>query len=184
MLLLLATPAPGGEMRGECDLRFLGTSTLHDFAGTARCLPFSVDLAGETDGETRTPVAEVAVPVDEMDTGNSDRDVQMRRMFGSDRFPMIRGTIRRVDVEAFRRLAGKEGGVPFDLDLRIRDVEKTVTVTATDIRTEGNRVRFDIAFPVSLRDFGLKAPTFLFVVRVGDRVEVTGNVRLESSSKE
>ena len=171
-------------MRGECDIRFHGTSTLHDFTGTARCLPFSVDLGGEAGGGTGIAAADVAVPVDGMDTGNGDRDVRMREMFGSGRFPMIRGSVRNVDVEAFRRLAGMEGTVPFDLDLRIRDVEKTVTVTATHIRTEGEQVRFDFSFPVSLKKYGLKAPSFLFFVRVGDRVDVTGNVRLKSSSKE
>lgn len=183
-LLLLAAPAPGEEMRGECDIRFLGTSTLHDFTGTARCQPFSVDTAREGDGGKSIAMAEVSVPVDEMNTGNKDRDMQMREMFRSERFPMIRGYIRNIGVDAFRRRMAKEGKVTFDLDLRIRDVEKTVTVTATDIREEGEQVRFDFTFPVSLRDFGLNAPSFLFIVRVGDRIVVTGNVRLEISSKE
>ncbi|MGA6993112.1 MAG: YceI family protein [Candidatus Deferrimicrobiaceae bacterium] len=183
-LLLLAAPAPGEEIRGECDIRFLGTSTLHDFTGTARCQPFSVDPARKGDGGKSIAMAEVSVPVDEMNTGNKDRDMQMREMFRSERFPMIRGYIRNIGVDAFRRRMAKEGKVTFDLDLRIRDVEKTVTVTATDIREEGEQVRFDFTFPVSLRDFGLKAPSFLFIVRVGDRIVVTGNVRLEVSSKE
>ncbi len=183
-LLLPAVYAPGGEIRGDCHIRFLGTSTLHDFTGTVRCMPFSADLARGEDGGTSIPEVDISVPVDEMDTGNKDRDSQMRDMFRSERFPMIRGIIRNVDVDESRRRMGREGKVAFDLALRIRDVEKIVPVTVTGFREEGQRVRFDFTFPVSLRDFGLKPPSFLFIVRVGDRVDVTGNVRLEISSKE
>jgi hypothetical protein len=183
-LLLPAVFALGGEIRGDCDIRFLGTSTLHDFNGTARCMPFSADLARGEGGGTSIPEANVSVPVDGMDTGNKDRDSQMREMFRSKRFPMIRGVIRNVDVDALRRQMGREGKVLFYLVLRIRDVEKIVPVTATDIREDGKRVRFDFTFPVSLREFGLKAPSFLFVFRVGDKVTVTGNVRLEVSSNQ
>jgi hypothetical protein len=41
-----------------------------------------------------------------------------------------------------------------------------------------------VEFPVSLKDFGLKAPSFLVFFRVRDKVTVTGNVLLEVSSKE
>ena len=46
----------------------------------------------------------------------------------------------------------------------------TIHATATNFREEGNRVDFDIEFPVSLKDFGLKAPLFLVVFRVRDKV--------------
>jgi hypothetical protein len=185
-LLVLASSARAGEIKGTCILRFVGISTLHDFAGTIRCQPFSADLVRTADGGTSIPGVEVHVLVEEMDTGNNTRDGQMREMFQSDRFPRIHGTVKAIDVDGIRREIGKEGGGKafFDLTLGIRDVERTIHAAATNFREEGSRVDFDVEFPVSLKDFGLKAPSFLGIFRVRDKVAVTGNVRLEVSSKQ
>lgn len=186
ILLMVAAPGSSGEIRGECDLRFLGTSTLHDFTGTVRCLPFSAGLVKDASGKMSIPVVEVEVPVEGMDTGNRDRDAQMRDMFRSDRFPRIRGTVRDIDVDGIRRSLGNggKGNAAIDLDLRIRDVERKIPAAVTNLREEDGLVRFDLEFPVSLKDFGLKAPTVFFFIRVGDRVTAKGNVRLEVSSKQ
>jgi len=186
VLIASASPAPAEEIRGTCDLRFLGVSTLHNFSGTVRCLPFLADLVKNPGGGTGIPVVEVDVPVDEMDTGNGSRDGQMREMFQSDRFPRIHGTVKEIDVDAIRKEGAKEGGgrAAFDLVLRIRSVERTVRASVANLREEGNRVGFDVEFPVSLEEFGLEAPSFLGIIRVRDKVTVTGNVLLEVSSKE
>ena len=185
-LLVLVASARAGEIKGTCSLRFVGISTLHDFTGTARCLPFSADLVRSPDGGTRIPRVAVDVPVREMDTGNGTRDGQMREMFESDRYPAIHGTVRDIDVDGIRRKIGKAGGGTafFDLTLGIRDVERTIHAAVTNFREEGSRVGFDVEFPVSLADYGLKAPSFLGLFRVRDKVTVTGNVRLEVSSKQ
>ena len=183
-LIVSASPAWAGEVKGTCFLRFVGISTLHDFFGTVRCQPFSADLARSTDGGTTVPAVEVDVLVDEMDTGNERRDGQMREMFQSGRFPRIHGTVRDLDADRIRREIGKEGGGKafFDLTLKVRDAERTIQAAVTNLREEGNRVGFDVEFPVSLKDFGLKAPSFLVIFRVRDKVSVTGNVLLEVSS--
>ena len=185
-LLVLAASARAGEIKGACLLRFVGISTLHDFTGTVRCQPFSADMVRSAEGGTSIPGVEVHVLVEEMDTGNNTRDGQMREMFQSDRFPRIYGTVREIDVDQIRREIGKEGGGKafFDLTLGVRDVERTIHAAVTNFREEGSRVDFDVEFPVLLKDFGLKAPSFLGIFRVRDKVVVTGNVRLEVSSKQ
>ena len=185
-LLVLAASARAGEIKGTCSLRFTGVSTLHDFTGTVRCRPFSADLVMSPDGGTRIPRVEVDVPVREMDTGNDTRDGKMREMFQSDRYPVIHGIVREIDVDGILREIGKEGEgkVFFDLTLGIRDVERTVHAAVTNFREEGNRIGFDVEFPVLLADYGLEAPSFLGIFRVRDKVTVTGNVRLEVSSKQ
>ena len=75
---------------GGCDVAFLVTSTLHDFPGSARCLPFEAVLARDATGRQVIRSVEVEVPVAAMDTRNKSRDGQMREMFRSDRFPRIR----------------------------------------------------------------------------------------------
>jgi hypothetical protein len=165
---------------GACGVAFVVTSTLHDVSGSGRCLPFEAVLARDATGRTVIPVVEVDVPVAGMDTRNKSRDGQMREMFRSDRFPRIHAAARDVDVDRLRAESGKgrEGKVPFDLLLRIRDVERKVRAVASNLMESGDRVTFDIEFPVSLGEFDLKAPSVLGIIRVGDKVTVHATVTL------
>jgi hypothetical protein len=160
-------------LRGACDVAFLVTSTLHDFPGSARCLPFGAVGTRDAAGNLLIPSVEVEVPVAGMDTRNKSRDGQMREMFLSGRFPRIHAAARDVDVDRLRAgLGGREGKAPLDLLLRIRDVERKVRATASHLKESGERVTFDLEFPVSLREFDLKAPSVLGIIRVGDKVSV------------
>jgi polyisoprenoid-binding protein YceI len=172
-------PAPA-TIRGGCDVAFLITSTLHDVPGSARCQPFEAVLARDAAGRRVIPSVEVEVPVAGMDTRNRSRDGQMREMFRSERFPRIRGAAHDVDVERIRAETGKGSGgnASIDLLLRIRDTERKVRATASNLKESGERVTFDLEFPVSLREFGLKAPAILGIVRVGDKVSVKANFTL------
>ncbi len=167
-------------IRGSCDVAFLITSTLHDVPGSARCLPFAAVLARDAAGRQVIPSVEVEVPVAGMDTRNRSRDVQMREMFLSERFPRIHAAAHDVDVERLRAETGKgrEGIGTIDLLLRIRDRERMVRATASNLKESSDRVTFDLEFPVSLGEFDLKAPSVLGIIRVGDKVSVKANVTL------
>jgi polyisoprenoid-binding protein YceI len=142
-----------------------------------------VRIARDPSGKEVIPVVEVEVPVASMNTRNKSRDGQMREMFRSDRFPRIRGEARNVDVERIRVEFGKVrgGDVSIDLLLRIRDVERKVRATASNLRESGERVTFDLEFPLSLGEFGLKAPSVLGFIRVGDKVSVKATFTLTVS---
>jgi polyisoprenoid-binding protein YceI len=170
-------------IRGACEVAFLATATLHDVSGSARCLPFAAVLARDAAGRQVIPTVEVEVPVASMDTRNKSRDGQMREMFRSERFPRIHAAARDVDVERLRVEIGKgrEGNASIDLLLRIRDVERKVRATASNLKESGERVTFDLDFPVSLREFDLKAPSVLGIVRVGDKVSVKTTFTLTGS---
>jgi hypothetical protein len=167
-------------IRGACNVAFLVTSTLHDVPGSARCLPFAAVLARDAAGRQVIPSVEVEVPVDGMDTRNRSRDGQMREMFRSERFPRIHAAAHDVDVERLRVETGKgrEGTASIDLLLRIRDVERKVRATASNLKESGEQVTFELEFPVSLGEFDLKAPSVLGIIRVGDKVSVKANVTL------
>jgi hypothetical protein len=181
ILLLFAIPALSGEVRGTCDFRFFGSSTLHDFEGTGRCLPFSAPILRAAEGKGELALVEVEVPVAEMKTGIGARDRKMREMFQADRYPAIRAAARDIDAEALReRMQGdREGKAPLEIHLSIRGVERKILATAKNLKADGNRVSFEIAFPVSLKEFGLPAPTVLGILRVADQVAVTGSFTID-----
>jgi polyisoprenoid-binding protein YceI len=178
-----ADPSASATIRGGCDVAFLITSTLHDIPGSARCLPFAAVLARDSAGRQVIPSVEVEVPVAGMDTRNRSRDGQMREMFRSERFPRIHAAAQNVDVERLRAETGngREGIASIDLLLRIRDRERKVRATASNLKEAGGQVTFDIEFPVSLGEFDLKAPSVLGIIRVGDKVSVKANFTLTVS---
>jgi YceI-like domain len=175
-------PVPA-TIRGACDVAFLITSTLHDVPGSARCMPFGAVLARDAAGRQIIPTVEVDVPVAGMDTRNTTRDGKMREMFLSERFPRIHAAAHDVDVERLRVETGKgrEGVASIDLLLRIRDVERKVRATAGNLKESGERVTFDLEFPVSLGEFDLKPPSVLGIIRVGDKVSVKATFTLTVS---
>ncbi|HEX9191041.1 MAG TPA: YceI family protein [Candidatus Deferrimicrobiaceae bacterium] len=176
LLALLAAPAVAGGIQGTCDVRFLATATLHDFSGTVRSRPFAAPLSRDAAGKSVLPSVEVEVAVAEMKTGNDSRDEKMREMFQSDRHPVIRAVARDIDADRARERMRKDPGgtAPLEVTLAIRGVERMVQATAGNWKEDGDRVAFDVEFPVSLKEFGLKAPTVLGLIRVGDRVVVKG----------
>lgn len=182
---LTAMPSAwAGEWKGSCDIRFRGTSTLHDFTGNVRCQPFQVGIDDVAAGKTIVPGAEVAVLAGEMDTGNKSRDRQMRKMFQNDKFPRIRGIFRKIDPENLRQelRRGPDGRAPLDFTLKIRDIERPVRAVASNFREAEGRISFDVEYPVSLKDFQLDPPSpFFGLVRVDDKVMVKTAVRLEAA---
>ncbi len=184
LVLTLAPSAWAGEWKGSCDIRFRGTSTLHDFTGNVRCQPFQVGGGGAADGKTIIPGAEVATLAGEMDTGEKSRDRQMREMFQSDKFPRIRGIFTNIDPENIRRelRKGPDGKAPLDFTLRIRDVERPVHAVVSNFRESDGVSSFDVDYAVSLKDYRLVPPKVFFgIVRVDDKVTVTTAVRLEAA---
>jgi hypothetical protein len=107
----------------------------------------------------------------------------MREMFRSERFPRIHAAAKDLDVERLRAEIGRglEGGASIDLLLRIRGVERRVRATASNLKESGERVTFDLEFPVSLGEFDLKAPSVLGIIRVGDKVSVKATFTLTVS---
>ncbi|MBI5906227.1 MAG: YceI family protein [Deltaproteobacteria bacterium] len=180
LVAMLAGPAFADDIQGNCDVRFLATSTLHDFTGTARSRPFTAPLSMDAAGRRSIPIVEVLFPVSEIRTGNASRDVKMREMFQADRYPVIRAVGRDVDAETFRDRMRKDSGgkTPIEATLVIRDVERKVRAEAGNWREEGDRISFDVEFPLSLKEFGLKPPSVLGFIRVGDRIVVKGTVAL------
>jgi polyisoprenoid-binding protein YceI len=162
-----AIAARAQEATGSLQISFRGTSTLHDFEGTAGRV--GVSLAQAAGG---TWSADVRVPVAALDTGNGWRDEGMREMFDAARHPEIIGRFRDVDADQVR----SSGVLPFAL--RIRSVERPVQATLTDWRQTEREASFEAAFDLSLASFELEAPSTLFL-SVGDRVRVTVRATLE-----
>jgi hypothetical protein len=183
LLLTLASSASAGSLNGNCDIRILGTSTLHDFSGTVRCQPFPIRLVENADGRMVIPGVEISVLVEEMDTQNKNRDKQMREMFQSERFPRIQAVLSDLDPDKIRRemRTGPNGKGTVELTLKIRGTERRIQAAIGNLRENPGEVSFDAEFFLSLKEYDLKPPRVFFgAIRVGDKVTVNAAFRLEA----
>jgi len=163
-MLLLGAPAPAAAapLQAVCSVHFTGTSTLHDFHGTAPSLTFPVE-PGAVSGHWK---AEATVQVSSLGTDNGTRDANMWAMFDAQHWPLIRASFADIDptsVATDKRLA---------FQLTIRDVTRSVVATIESWQQDSDKVTFDATFDVSLAAFGLKAPSVLGLVHVQDSVAV------------
>lgn len=170
---LLVERANAEAVVGRCAVRFFGTSTLHDFEGSAPCALLAIDPP-DANGEYRVR-AEVAVA--QLGTGISARDRKMRAMFEAKRFPRITASFDRIDPNALRR--GSAGA----MRISIRGVERSVMPAVSHwAEVAGKSARFRARFELSLRDFGMEPPLAMGFIRVDETVKVEVSVELTAKN--
>jgi len=182
-LLWLVAPAaaemaPQG-VRGHCEIRFIGSSTLHDFSGEVRSQPFELEThVDDSDGHPWWS-GSVEVAVAEMDTGIARRDRKMRTIFDAKRFPWIVAEFANVGSTTLAQ--ARSGGEPeLDFDLTIRETKRPVAAKLSHWAEEGAGASFDVEFELSLESFGLEVPPVLGLISVGDAVQVRAHVILDA----
>ncbi|MDZ8119719.1 YceI family protein [Pontiella agarivorans] len=164
--LLALSPRADTAAETTAFVTFKGTSTLHDFEGTATSQPFALTFTEIPEiGQIRLS-ATADLNVSTMDTANKKRDRKMFTMLDREHFQLISGSLPETVIPV-------SGSGHARLKLKIRDTEQYVEATLSNWQREGNTIRVDLTFPVSLAAFGLKPPSVLGMIRVGDTVNVT-----------
>jgi len=180
ILILFVIDAGAAELRGSCRIHFYGDSTLHGFEGTAACDPFVFRSAFEGGDQLSFAGADVQVAVKGMNTDNGSRDSNMYDMFAADAYPFLVGHFKDFKVPELLQQVEK-GGLMF-FELTIRDQSNPVQAAVRDLKQEPGRLTFAAEFQISLKDYHLKAPSVLGIIRVADEVRVVVDVVLEGDA--
>jgi len=161
---------------GKADITFSGTSTLHDWSGTVSADPFSTTVVMDEAGQPQAISAKVAVKAAGMDTAEPKRDENMHKAMHVDEHPLLSA---KFDAP-YSELAPKEGNAPQKLPftLTLLGKEQKVEGVISNWKQTGDKVQFDVDLPVSLKASGIKVPSVMLVVRVGDTVKVRVSVTL------
>lgn len=167
--MALLTPRPSIAAMHVAAVRFTGDSTLHGFAGTGTSEAFDAVIRIGDDGTARL-TARVAVPVASLDTGNESRDRNMMKMFESVAHPAVEGTLVDTPLPS-------DGDLTVPMTLRIHGTEHPVDAVLSRATRDGDTITLRLAFDVSLRQYGLKPPSVMGVIRVADTVRVECDVR-------
>lgn len=155
--------APACAWPASAQVRFQGTSTLHDFEGQVAAQPFMLTLTSNTWS------AKGEVLAAEMTTANTSRDRKMWNMLAASAHLRITGEIQP-------SLIPPPEGTNAMLTLRIRDQTHAIPVRITDWKATADEVRFHASWDVSLKQYGLKPPSVVGVIRVGDNVHLDAQV--------
>jgi len=148
----------------EAIVRFEATSTLHDFGGTVSAQPFVLKVSSNQWS------AEADVLAGLMNTANAKRDRNMHEMFNTNDYPRLHGTIAPAAIP----VSGTTTNVI--LNLKIRDQQHDLPVAISDWSETDSNLTFHAEWDVSLKQFKLKPPSVLGVVRVGDVVHLSAEV--------
>jgi len=163
--LLLLASAQGGEFDGLAKITFKGTSTLHDFEGTATSAPFDATFSEEGKTGQLYVSASTSVVILKMDTQNKKRDKKMFKMFETQTYALITGSLEKAPVPT-------AGSGEATLLLKIHGVEKEIIATLSDFTHDDKTAQCKMTFTISLKAFGLKPPSVIGLIRVGDTVQV------------
>jgi hypothetical protein len=156
-------PLPNRKLPAMARIRFQGTSTLHDFEGTVMSQPFVLVLSSNSWS------AEANVLGSEMTTAHDGRDKNMKKMLETNQHPRLYGTVRDAAIPTVTATNAS-------FTLRIRDRSLDLPVTISDWSETAEAVRFRATWELSLKQYHLKPPSVLGVIRVGDEVRLVAQI--------
>jgi hypothetical protein len=139
----------------DTSLTFEARSTLHPVHGKIGGVSgFIVAAAGA--GPTAPPIAKIHVefPVEQMRSGNSMQDREMRKVIDSGRFPRVAADLRELEP------SGPDGhyaaGGDITLAGRVRRYSGDLV-----LHVDGSSVTLEGELSIDIRDFGLQPPAML-----------------------
>jgi hypothetical protein len=168
LLNAAAQPALPQHWPAEAIIRFSGTSTLHDFGGTLASQPFVLTLSSNTWS------AEADVLAAQMNTANDGRDRNMYKMFETNSYPNLHGSVTNAPMPG-------HGSTNITLGFQIRDKKFDLPVRVDNWNETTGRIQFHTEWDVSLEQYGLKPPSVMGIIRVGEKVHVEADVTVDKS---
>ncbi len=154
------------DYSGHARVAFEGDSTLHGFHGHAATDEIRVHVDAVTNaaaGATWDAAGELRVLA--LSTDHEKRDANMLAMLHADLFPTVDAVLEDAPVPV-----GDEVEAPLRLRIGSHDATVPATISAWTQTVDG--VTFRLQFEVSLHEFGLKPPSVLGLIKVGDVVKV------------
>lgn len=174
-LSVIFAPVFADQLKATATIDFHGTSTLHGFDGSVTSQTFTAIFAEMEDGQA-TVSATAKLNVSDMTTLHGKRDKNMLKMLDQKNFDLITGTLSAAKLPA-------KGSSTAPMKLKIRDVEQQVEATLSDYIRDGDQATCVMTFPISLKAFGLKRPSVMGLIRVGDLVTVECTIQGRIISK-
>ena len=174
-LLAGAVSVQAETFKGKAEILFDVHTTLgklHSFTGKVASEPFEVTVDSDKIN------LEVSVVSTNMQTGNKKRDQEMFHMLHTDQHAKITGSAKDLSLEGLKKAAGEQK-TAITPTLTIAGVSKPVEGELSGWKDDGKKITFSTKFTVSLKEFELKPPSVIGLIKVHDPVAVTAAFTLE-----
>lgn len=157
------------DAEGTAKINFNGTSTLHNFEGTAE----SKVIAKKTTEKGLVKwdfFSELIVKT--MKTNKDSRDKNMMKMFNETKFPTIEVSIKELDESVLKAAEIKPQSIT--CEITISGIKNSIQATISSVTIKEEALSFVLNLNISLKQFKLNCPiAMLGMVKVGDQVKVT-----------
>lgn len=163
------------NVAATASIKFKGSSTLHEFAGTAPAQPFVASFTKDAETGKLKVSAKTSLKVKDMTTHNRMRDKNMYKMFDAKHFTYIEAELNNAAISEKTDTRAK-------LHLKIHGVEHDVIATISKVQRKENQIRCLMTFPVSITAFGMKRPSVMGMIKVADTVHVECTVTGKAGS--
>lgn len=155
-------------MPGQSKVSFLGHSTGHSFKGLTSVIKGWI--RGNLKNLENTASTVITIEAATLDTNHKDRDKKMRELMEVKQYPTITFTSQKVkildqDIESFAWKLQISG------TLHIHNVPREIT-TIVDCRLKDGKLFVSGQTPLLMSDYKMEPPSFAFVLRTKDNVEV------------
>ena len=158
-----AADAAVQQLPATAAIRFAATSTLHDFGGSLPSQPFTLVLSNGTWSASADVLSGL------MNTAHEKRDRKMHEMFATNSFPKMHGAVIAAPLPGV-------AGTNATLQLIIRDKTNALTARITGWTEDARAIQFRATWELSLKNYALKPPSVLGVIKVGDRIQLEADV--------
>ncbi|MFP4229087.1 MAG: YceI family protein [Salinivenus sp.] len=154
------------------EVDYTGEAPLHDWTGTSRRVQGTFRLVPDAPDSSRVVVR---VPVASFDSGNNRRDRKMREVTEADAHPVVEFRGTEFEPAGWGRGAdGPAGRWAVTGDLTFHGQTHALSDTVR-VRSDGETVRADAEFPVSLTQFEVERPGFMGVT-VKDTIRIEAEI--------
>lgn len=162
-LRISAADASVRQLPANATIKFASTSTLHDFGGSLPSQPFTLIISNGTWSASADVLSGL------MNTAHEKRDRKMHEMFATNSFPKMHGKVNAAPIPGAT-------GTNAALRLTIRDKTNDLVVRITGWTENAGAIKFHATWELSLKDYALKPPSVLGVIKVGDRIQLEADV--------
>ena len=152
---------------GRCVTTFEGTSTLHDFSGSATSQVFQVEWTAASPDRSAHMDAVIVYEVLSLSTQHKKRDRKMLKQFDPEHYPTLTGTFR--DVSLDRELVSEI--VPRFI-LTVKGRKQEIPFSILEWSEDEQHIGFTAEFELSLEKTGVRPPAVLGMIRVGDTLKL------------
>lgn len=164
---------PGSEVK------FDGTSNIHDWTVKGQIISGSIEVSPEFDKDLKTvspaPKVDVTIPVRSLKSGNKKMDEVMQEHMNMKANPSIKYQLTGMTLKSEPKTPNGPAEFVSTGDLTVNGTKKSIEMPVTFERVDAGKLKIKGTIPLKMTDFGIKPPApalAMGMIKTGDEIKV------------